>query len=523
MTIRTKIAASCLLLLAVVVVPGLMARRDNAALGDTAVGMYDDTFRGMNFAAQAQADFLRYVRHPDPSSVQPILDRLDIAISHASSPRTHAAGITLRARIAVLTGSNSADPAEVARVEEAFTSFTQRFGTDGLKARDHAAALAGESKFRMLLVFGVAMLITVVVGVTLNLSVVPPIRRALRVAQRIAEGRLDSVIVVRGRDETAELLRALSAMQDSIASNLRALNRAREEEAARAKASGEQAEQLGAAAIAFDVAATDVLRQLDAATGTMREASHTMSGTAARTSTDAEAVAAAARHTTGDVQAVAAATKQLSLSIREIAGQVTSSEAMTRAAVEQSRRTDAIAASLSAETVRIGEIVQLIQSIAAQTNLLALNATIEAARAGDAGRGFAVVASEVKALAQQTATATGGIASLVDSIRGQTDEAAQAVTSIGRTIDEISRMTGSISAAVEQQDAATREIADSILRASDGTEAVSVSIAGVTQASSTVRTVAGDVREASDLVSVQSEQLRVEVGRFLETVRRRAA
>ena len=61
---------------------------------------------------------------------------------------------------------------------------------------------------------------------------------------------------------------------------------------------------------------------------------------------------------------------------------------------------------LSQTAQRIGEVVQLIQTIASQTNLLALNATIEAARAGDAGKGFAVVASEVKSLANQTAKAT---------------------------------------------------------------------------------------------------------------------
>ena len=65
---------------------------------------------------------------------------------------------------------------------------------------------------------------------------------------------------------------------------------------------------------------------------------------------------------------------------------------------------------LSQAAARIGEVIDLINHIAAQTNLLALNATIEAARAGEAGKGFAVAATEVKSLASQTATATEEIA-----------------------------------------------------------------------------------------------------------------
>ena len=82
---------------------------------------------------------------------------------------------------------------------------------------------------------------------------------------------------------------------------------------------------------------------------------------------------------------------------------------MASEAVDQAQKTNDRVSELSKAAGRIGDVVELINTIAGQTNLLALNATIEAARAGEAGRGFAVVASEVKALAEQTAKATGEI------------------------------------------------------------------------------------------------------------------
>jgi hypothetical protein len=96
-------------------------------------------------------------------------------------------------------------------------------------------------------------------------------------------------------------------------------------------------------------------------------------------------------------------------------------------AVGQARITNDRVSELSKVAGRIGDVVELINTIAEQTNLLALNATIEAARAGEAGRGFAVVASEVKALAEQTSKATGEIGQQITGIQAATQDSVNAI------------------------------------------------------------------------------------------------
>ena len=122
------------------------------------------------------------------------------------------------------------------------------------------------------------------------------------------------------------------------------------------------------------------------------------------------------------MQTVASATEELSSSVLEIGRQVAQSTKIAGKAVEQANHSSATIQGLANAAQKIGDVVELINTIAGQTNLLALNATIEAARAGKSGRGFAVVASEVKALAEQAAKATGEISQQILAIQAATKE-----------------------------------------------------------------------------------------------------
>ena len=192
---------------------------------------------------------------------------------------------------------------------------------------------------------------------------------------------------------------------------------------------------------------------------------------------------------------------------------------MANDAVNQARKTNDQVAELSKAAGRIGDVVELINTIAGQTNLLALNATIEAARAGEAGRGFAVVASEVKALAEQTAKATGEIGQQIGSIQAATQESVGAIREISGTIEKLSEISSTIAAAVEEQGAATQEISRNIQQAAIGTQQVSANISEVQRGAGETGSASSQVLSAAQMLSGDSNRLKVEVDRFLSTVR----
>ncbi|PZP30354.1 MAG: chemotaxis protein [Roseateles depolymerans] len=118
---------------------------------------------------------------------------------------------------------------------------------------------------------------------------------------------------------------------------------------------------------------------------------------------------------------------------------------------------------------RIGEIVQLIDSIAFQTNLLALNAAVEAARAGEHGKGFAVVAGEVRALAQRSSVAAREIKGLIDEstqrVQAGEEQTRAARASIDATLDQVRAFTaliGNIDASAHAQLGDVAQVHESI-------------------------------------------------------------
>ncbi|PWC56051.1 methyl-accepting chemotaxis protein [Azospirillum sp. TSO22-1] len=345
---------------------------------------------------------------------------------------------------------------------------------------------------------------------------VNPIRRMTASMQELSAGRLDAAVPdTDSGDEIGAMARALCVFRDAMrqARDLaQEQQRTAEERLARSQA-------IVALTDRFDREVTGVLATVRTSAERMRSTANGMTATAQDTTSRAADVATASEQTSANVQAVATATEQLSASIGEIGRQVATSTEITRHAVGEAQRADQQVRGLTDAAEKIGEVVELINSIASQTNLLALNATIEAARAGEHGKGFAVVATEVKNLATQTARATEDIGQQIAGIQRVSTDTATAIRSIGEVITRIDGIATTIATAIEQQGAATGEIARNIQQAAQGTERVSVTIGGVNAAARQTDGAARDVLDAASGLSAQADSLRDLVHGFLDGVK----
>jgi methyl-accepting chemotaxis protein len=363
---------------------------------------------------------------------------------------------------------------------------------------------------------GAGIALASVIAVLSARSIVQPVTGMTDAMKTLAAGDTSAEVPARERqDEIGRMAEAVQVFKDNMirARQLEAEQKTAQEMQDRRRRTVDKL--IGV----FEASAATVVQSVSGAATQMQSSATSLSSSAEQSTRQATSVAAASEEASTNVQTVASATEELAASVQEIGRQVGASTTISLKAVEEVRKTDETVSGLSDAAQKIGEVADLIRSIAGQTNLLALNATIEAARAGEAGKGFAVVASEVKSLANQTAKATEEIAGQIDAIQMASRASVTAIKAIGETISEMSKISGTIAAAVEQQTAATQEIARNVQQAAAGAQLVTSNIAGVTDASKATGSAATEVLSAANDLARQADDLKTQVETFISGVR----
>jgi methyl-accepting chemotaxis protein len=308
-----------------------------------------------------------------------------------------------------------------------------------------------------------SLVLTLILAWLLTRSIVRPINEALSVAQTIAGGNLTARITHQGQDEPAQLLTALSTMQQNLRSTIRGISDSSQQLASAAEEMSSVMEQstrsLQAQNDEIELAATAVTQ---------------MSAAVDEVASNAVSTSEASRASDTDSQHGHRQVSETIESIQGLVGEVMSASNQAQGLANQAQD--------------ISKVLEVIRGIAGQTNLLALNAAIEAARAGEAGRGFAVVADEVRSLAQRTQDSTQEIEQMISSIQTGTQQtvgamqnsasqaeqtlqrasgAGQALEKITAAISQINQRNLVIASAAEQQSLVAREVDRSLVNIRD--------------------------------------------------------
>ncbi len=281
----------------------------------------------------------------------------------------------------------------------------------------------GAANLWMIVIGSIAVVCGLLMSVLLTRSITRPLSDAVRVARTVAANDLTSTIVVRSRDEIGQLMAALESMNANLASTVA---RIRTGVDSIASASGEIA-----------AGNTDLSSRTEQQAASLEE--------------------------------TAASMEQLSSTVKQNADSAKQANQLAAAASETASRGGATVSevvstmnAISASSVKISDIVSVIDGIAFQTNILALNAAVEAARAGEQGKGFAVVAAEVRTLAQRSAQAAKEIKVLIEDTVQKIGQGSGSAERAGATMQEIVSSVQRVTDIMGEIAAASAEQADGI-------------------------------------------------------------
>jgi methyl-accepting chemotaxis protein len=357
-----------------------------------------------------------------------------------------------------------------------------------------------------------AVLLGLILSWLIGRSITRPLHGLTAAMMRLAQGDTSAHIpATRERHAIGDMARTVLVFRDTTIEREHLAEASNET----ARARDIRSQTIAAKIADFERSVNAVLDKVRGAAGRLESASGHLNASADAVSAEARTAEDRVMTASNNVSTAAGSVDELAASIGEIANQAQKSTDVAAQAVAEARRTSATMSELAKAATRIGEVINLIQSIAGQTNLLALNATIEAARAGDAGRGFAVVASEVKSLAGQTARATEDIACQIGAIQSATADATQAIAQVNGIIEHMSAMAASVATTVGQQNSAVAIIAGGVNSASTEAHNGAHAMSRVAAASLEARATAADVKVLADALALEAEGLDSQIRQFL--------
>jgi methyl-accepting chemotaxis protein len=370
---------------------------------------------------------------------------------------------------------------------------------DSRKVRDGVYELIENVKSEATTQLLVTSILALIVGMALawflTQSITTPIKKFIDMLKDIAqgEGDLTQRVSIHGKDEINEMSNWFNQFIGNVQEIIRSIKETTETVASASEELSAVSNQMLAGSEEMVAQSTSVA----SATEEMSTNITTMASAAEEMSVNANEVAGAAEQTSQNMNAVSSAVEEMSVSIGQIAQDAGTAREVSDQASASSQKATSAMGTLSEAAKEIGNVTEVIKRIAEQTNLLALNATIEAASAGEAGKGFAVVANEIKELANQSAKAADDIATRIDGVQSNTDEAVNVISDVTEVIEKVSSTITNIAQAVEQQNGAVNDISANVVQAGSGVENIAGSIAEVAKGANDVSRNSGEASKGA--------------------------
>lgn len=401
-----------------------------------------------------------------------------------------------------------------AQVDSAIAQVRQLNAATEAEYEKKMAAVSGLIKYISMLAVGVLGFFATFAGFRIGTA----LRAMDKAIRKLAHGSFDIDLPNRGRrDEIGRMADGIDSFRAKLMEKTR--HDAEREIALKMEVDFERRSAAYELADQFEATVSTIIDEVSRLSQELQTAAGSLADTARNSENASNHVSQASEEMATTAMSVAQASDEMSSSIASISHRLGESNRIAQEAVVQIAQINERMENLAAATEKIDDIVNLISGIAKKTNLLALNATIEAARAGEAGRGFAVVATEVKALANQTAQATGGINNQIAAMLNASRDSIEAIAGIGQTVTVISQLASEIATAITQQSSATHEIARNTQLSAQNTNEITQRIYEISTGAGETGSAANQVLMSAKMLSGESLHLRKAVNEFLSGVR----